>query len=83
MHCLTLTRLVAMAAAGMLLIVGILRAGFLADMLSRTVLVGFLSGVGLHVAFSQSNGKPGVQGGDQRHPAQCFHAVHPQPEPNR
>src|SRR6516165_10273749 len=41
-----LTSLVGLLAGGMLLLARILRLGFLADFLSRTVLVGFLSGVG-------------------------------------
>src|SRR6516165_338931 len=40
-----LTSLVALVAGAMLIAARILRAGFLADFLSRTVLVGFLTGV--------------------------------------
>jgi sulfate permease, SulP family len=42
-----LTGLVALVAGGMLLLARLLRLGFLADFLSRTVLVGFLTGVGV------------------------------------
>jgi MFS superfamily sulfate permease-like transporter len=40
-----LTSLIGLVTAGILLLARILRLGFLADFLSRTVLVGFLSGV--------------------------------------
>jgi SulP family sulfate permease len=57
-----LTSLVGLLAAGMLFVAGILRLGFLADFLSRTVLVGFLSGVGIQVAFGEL---PGMLGFDK------------------
>ncbi|SRR5579885_128857 len=43
---------VAMLTAGMLLLARILKLGFLADFLSQTVLVGFLTGVGFQVAIA-------------------------------
>ena len=58
-----LTSLVGLLAAGMLLLAGILRLGFLADFLSRTVLVGFLSGVGIQVAFGELHGLLGFDKG--------------------
>ena len=58
-----LTSLVGLLAAGMLLLSGILRLGFLADFLSRTVLVGFLSGVGIQVAFGELHGLLGFEKG--------------------
>src|SRR5499427_4246318 len=42
-----LTGLIGLVAGGFLLLARILRLGFLADFLSRSVLVGFLSGVGI------------------------------------
>ena len=57
----SMSSLVALVAAGMLLVARMLRAGFLADFLSRTVLVGFLSGVGLQVALSQLHGMLGLE----------------------
>lgn len=42
----------AFLTAGMLLLARIFRLGFLADFLSRTVLVGFLTGVGVQVAIA-------------------------------
>jgi high affinity sulfate transporter 1 len=48
-----LTSLIALLSGVMLLAARIMRLGFLADFLSRTVLVGFLSGVGVQVACHQ------------------------------
>jgi len=55
-----LAGLIALLAAGYLLIARVLRLGFLADFLSRTALVGFLSGVGVQVALTQLPGMLGV-----------------------
>lgn len=43
---------VALLTAGLLLLARIFRLGFLADFLSRTVLVGFLTGVGIQVGIA-------------------------------
>jgi len=56
-----LTSLVALAACGMLVMARIFKLGFLADFLSRTVLVGFLSGVGVQVALGEVHGMLGVE----------------------
>jgi SulP family sulfate permease len=48
-----LAAVIALLAAGYLLVARVLRLGFLADFLSRTALVGFLSGVGVQVALTQ------------------------------
>jgi high affinity sulfate transporter 1 len=53
---LALAQLLALMAAGFLLLARLVRLGFLADFLSRTVLVGFLSGVGIQVALGQIPG---------------------------
>jgi MFS superfamily sulfate permease-like transporter len=45
----------------MLLLARIFKLGFLADFLSRTVLVGFLSGVGVQVALGELHGMLGVE----------------------
>jgi high affinity sulfate transporter 1 len=58
-----LTSLIALVAAGLLLIARLLRLGFLADFLSRSVLVGFLSGVGVQVAFGELHGILGLEKG--------------------
>ena len=51
-HYLQLAGAVALLAAAMLLLARVFRLGFLADFLSRTVLVGFLAGVGLQVGIA-------------------------------
>jgi MFS superfamily sulfate permease-like transporter len=58
-----LTCVIALLAAGTLLLARLLRLGFLADFLSRTVLVGFLSGVGVQVALSELNEMLGIEKG--------------------
>jgi len=58
-----LTSLIALVTAGILLVARLLRLGFLADFLSRTVLVGFLTGVGVQVAGGQLNEMLGIEKG--------------------
>lgn len=48
-----LAGLVALITAALLLLARLIRLGFLADFLSRTVLIGFLTGVGIQVAIGQ------------------------------
>jgi high affinity sulfate transporter 1 len=55
--------LVGLVAGILLLAASVLRLGFLADFLSRTVLVGFLSGVGIQVACGQLHGMLGLEKG--------------------
>jgi MFS superfamily sulfate permease-like transporter len=58
-----LTSLVGIIAGAMMLLARVLRLGFLADFLSRTVLVGFLSGVGVQVALGELHGMLGIEKG--------------------
>jgi high affinity sulfate transporter 1 len=58
---LAMTGLVGLVAGGMLLVARILRLGFLADFLSRSVLVGFLSGVGVQVALTELHAMLGIE----------------------
>jgi len=51
-HYLQLAGMVALLAAALLLLARMFKLGFLADFLSRTVLVGFLAGVGLQVGIA-------------------------------
>ena len=51
-----LAGLSALLAGGLLLLARVARLGFLADFLSRTVLIGFLTGVGIQVAIGQVAG---------------------------
>jgi high affinity sulfate transporter 1 len=58
-----LASVLAFMAAGFLILARIIGLGFMADFLSRTVLVGFLTGVGIQVAFGQISGMLGIKGG--------------------
>jgi high affinity sulfate transporter 1 len=60
---LALAGLLALMAAGFLFLARIARLGFLSDFLSRTVLVGFLSGVGIQVALGEVSGMLDLPGG--------------------
>jgi MFS superfamily sulfate permease-like transporter len=55
-----MTSLIALVTGAMLIAARLLRAGFLADFLSRTVLVGFLTGVGFQVAVGELHGMFGL-----------------------
>jgi sulfate permease, SulP family len=55
-----LTSLVALVVAGLLLLARIFRFGFLADFLSRSALIGFLTGVGVQVAGGELAGLVGL-----------------------
>jgi high affinity sulfate transporter 1 len=57
---LALASLAALLVAGLLFLARLARLGFLADFISRTVLVGFLTGVGIQVALGQFAGMLGV-----------------------
>ena len=58
-----LAGIVALLTAVILLLARLLRLGFIADFLSRTVLVGFLTGVGLQVGISVLSEMLGSAGG--------------------
>ncbi len=51
-HYVSLASAVALLTAGYLLVARLLKLGFLADFLSRTVLIGFLTGVGFQVGIA-------------------------------
>ena len=55
--------ILAIMAAGLLILARIAKLGFIADFLSRTVLIGFLTGVGIQVAIGQISGMLGIPGG--------------------
>jgi sulfate permease, SulP family len=57
---MALVGMVALLTAGFLLLARILKLGFLADFLSRTVLVGFLTGVGIQVGVAMLGDMLGV-----------------------
>lgn len=56
-----LAGVVALLTAGFLIVARLFRLGFLADFLSRTALIGFLTGVGVQVALTQLPSMLGVQ----------------------
>ena len=57
-----LAAVLAFLVAGFLILARIVGLGFLADFLSSTVLVGFLTGVGIQVAIGQFGGMLGLEG---------------------
>jgi high affinity sulfate transporter 1 len=59
-HYVALAGMLAILAGGFLIAARLLRLGFLADFLSRSVLIGFLTGVGVQVACGQIAGMLGV-----------------------
>jgi SulP family sulfate permease len=59
----SLAGITAILCAALLLLARLIRLGFLADFLSRSVLIGFLTGVGIQVAMGQVGGMLGVPGG--------------------
>src|SRR5215469_4784760 len=67
-----LTSLIALVTGGILLAARILRLGFLADFLSRTVLVGFLTGVGIQVAGGELHEILGIESGGHGFLRQLF-----------
>src|SRR5215470_8089902 len=58
-----LAGVLAFMAAGFLLVARLLGLGFMADFLSRTVLIGFLTGVGIQVSLGEVAGMLGLGGG--------------------
>ncbi|RSL18682.1 MFS superfamily sulfate permease-like transporter [Edaphobacter aggregans] len=71
-----LAGVVALLTAGILLMARLLRLGFIADFLSRTVLVGFLAGVGLQVAISVLSEMLGVPVNSRRTVVQLWEVLH-------
>jgi sulfate permease, SulP family len=59
----SLAGILAIMCAVILLLARLFKLGFLADFLSRSVLIGFLTGVGIQVAMGQVAGMLGVSGG--------------------
>ena len=62
----------ALLTAGMLLLARMFKLGFLADFLSRTVLVGFLAGVGVQVAIAMLGDMLGIDIASRRTPFQVW-----------
>ncbi len=57
---IALAGMAALMAAGYLILARVAKLGFIADFLSRTVLIGFLTGVGIQVAVGQLPGMLGL-----------------------
>ncbi len=74
-HYLALAELVAILVAGLLLLARLFRLGFLADFLSRTVLIGFLTGVGIQVAIGQLPGLLDLKDGGHNPAQQIMAAI--------
>ncbi len=71
-HYVSIAGIVAIATGAFLLLARVVRLGFLADFLSRSVLIGFLTGVGIQVAMGQVAGMFGVPGGSDGGPIEEF-----------
>jgi SulP family sulfate permease len=71
-HYIALVGMVALLTAGLLLLARIFKLGFLADFLSRTVLAGFLAGVGIQVAIAMLSDMFGIAVQGSRTPVQAW-----------
>src|ERR1700678_4049420 len=71
---------VALLTAGLLLLARIFKLGFLADFLSRTVLVGFLTGVGVQVAIAMLGDMLGIAVSARNSIVQLWQIAHALPQ---
>jgi high affinity sulfate transporter 1 len=71
----TLASVLALMVGGLLLLARLARLGFIADFLSRTVLIGFLTGVGIQVAATQLDAMLGVEKSSGSTFDQLAHAI--------
>jgi sulfate permease, SulP family len=79
---MALVGMVALLTAAFLLVAWILKLGFLADFLSRTVLVGFLTGVGFQVGVAMLGDMLGVAVQSHRTLVQAWEVVQGLPRSN-
>jgi high affinity sulfate transporter 1 len=79
---IALVGMVALLTAGILFLARIFKLGFLADFLSRTVLVGFLTGVGFQVAIAMLGEMFGVTVDSHKTPIQVWQFLHSLPQVN-
>jgi SulP family sulfate permease len=70
-----LVGVVALLTAGLLLLARIFKLGFLADFLSRTVLVGFLTGVGFQVGIAMLGDMLGITVSSRRTVGQLWEVI--------
>ena len=80
---LALAGVLALMAAVFLILARVMRLGFLADFLSRTVLIGFLTGVGVQVALGQIAGMLGLESGGHGTLGKLWHNLQHLGEANR
>ena len=73
---------VALLTAGILFLAWVFKLGFLADFLSRTVLVGFLTGVGVQVGIAMLSDMFGVTVGSHRTLGQAWEILQALPRSN-
>jgi len=81
-HYVALVSMVALLTAGLLLVARIFKLGFLADFLSRTVLVGFLAGVGCQVGIAMLGDMSGLTANSPRTLAQAWQLAESLPRLN-
>jgi sulfate permease, SulP family len=79
---MALVGVVALMTAAFLLLARILKLGFLADFLARTVLVGFLTGVGIQVGTAMLGDMLGIEVGSQRTLVQAWEILQGLPRLN-
>ena len=77
-----LVGMVALLTAGILFLAWVFKLGFLADFLSRTVLVGFLTGVGVQVGIAMLSDMFGVTVGSHRTLVQAWEILQALPRSN-
>jgi high affinity sulfate transporter 1 len=81
-HYMAMVSMVALLTASMLLLARIFKLGFLADFLSRTVLVGFLTGVGFQVCISMLSDMSGVAVNSRYSLVRAWEIMQGLPNPN-
>ncbi len=79
---MALVGMVTLLTAGLLLVARLFKLGFLADFLSRTVLVGFLTGVGLQVAIAMLGDMSGVAVSSRYSLVRAWEVMHGMRQPN-
>jgi MFS superfamily sulfate permease-like transporter len=79
---MALVGMVALLTVGLLLLARIFKLGFLADFLPRTVLVGFLTGVGFQVGIAMLSDMIGVTAHSPRTLVQACEILQSLPRPN-
>src|SRR4051794_24179580 len=72
---LAYTSFIALICGGLLIVARVFRLGFLGDFLSASVLIGFLTGVGVQVATGQLPDMLGIPKGSGSWPKQQWHLI--------